>query len=75
MADGGANRSEDEVGRQARQQRFHRLVDGGMARRRGIRWFIQDRVVGIEFGDGFACRRAASRSPNTRARFACIRPS
>src|SRR5216683_2648768 len=31
VTDGGANRSEDEVWRQARQQCFHRLIDGGMA--------------------------------------------
>src|SRR6266700_6384906 len=40
MADRGADRREGEVRRQARQQRLHRLIDRGMAARRGIRWFI-----------------------------------
>src|SRR6266849_941071 len=43
VANGRTDRGEDKVWRQARQERFHRLADGGMARRRRIR-FIQYRI-------------------------------
>src|SRR5258708_19507533 len=36
VTDGGANRSEGEVWRQARQYRIHRLTDGHRPRRPGI---------------------------------------
>ena len=66
MADGRTDRGEDEIGRQVRQQRFDRLTDGGMAGRRGVRWLIKCRIVGIYLGDGFDPARGIALAEHPR---------